>query len=177
MPEGEALRVIKYHIVSAETGEIIQEIAEDEFIKIIGRKPPDKPQKGFRRTGGKFVKVCQSAVSLWMDSPPGKAESSLILLLCQHLRHNSCEVRHKNGRIISIEWLCKESGLSKTTTLRALSSLEQAGYIKRNTSGRLDIYVNPYFCQKGQVIPEEVHKMFENTDFYQRFNESECEKR
>lgn len=158
------------HVVSSETGEIIDDIYSGD--KVVHKKTDEQKDDHIIynfNSDKPFVKLYLGVNELRKHLTPG--EFTIAISLADFICYEDCILRkggHLNGKILSIEDLSVEMDMNYEALRKQINSLVKKGVIGIHKTGCKDkpntlvkaITVNPYIYTKGNNINETIASLF-----------------
>jgi DNA-binding transcriptional ArsR family regulator len=160
---------VKYNIVNEE-GAIINQVFENDDVRIL-RENSLKKLKGETELNKKeeFIKIFVKPL-LHLSQVLSNAESWFITYLLQFLDFKSGVLKDENDKLVTVNFIIKDSELGQSTVYNLLKKLRDKGIISISTTEEQECFVmNPYIFMKGQTVNNTLIDLFKETKWAELF--------
>lgn len=158
---------LRAHVIDAKTGIVTHEINEGDTLRVIkGKKynpKSDSEPKVSINKEESFIKVYTKPLFELSRSLTG-TESQFVNYLLQYVRYNTGVLAYDNGKHLTRVTMSAETGLSKKTIDRLITSLSDKEVLGKHKTGRCTtITVNPFIFMRGHKINQTLYEFFANS--------------
>ena len=154
-------------ILDTSTGEIIDEIKEGDRIR---RKSQDDYCKRENdlidmNENGNFVKIFNKTMAMLGSENLTANEYLVCLRLLNYIEYESGILKFGNtGRALKLADIEEITGLSKSTTIRAMQTLVEKKIYGVHKTGKENCYtVNPFIFMKGRYINKTLYNFYKKS--------------
>lgn len=175
------------HVVSADTGVILDEIKPGDKIK---HKEDDDKKKEYLNTyevnfnqGVRFVKLFDEVLDT-LSERLSVTEFRFAVRLAKHVSYDDCILRtngHRNGKFLDISDISELLGENYKTTSRIMNGLVKKGVIGKHITGCIEnpnlsvqcYTCNPYIYMRGTKVEKTILALFEKSGWAEIYSDTE----